>query len=40
MIFPNNDIKNAIADGSLVANVYRLLEKEMAVFSRRGGGTD
>ena len=27
-------------DGFLVANVYRLLEKEMAKFSRRGGGTD
>ena len=30
-------LNHAIADGFFVANVYRLLEKEMAVFSRRGG---
>jgi len=27
-------LNHAIADGFLVANVYRLLEKEMAVFIR------
>ncbi len=30
-------LNHAIADGFLVANVYRLLEKEMAVFCRSGG---
>ena len=33
-------LNHAIADGFLVANVYRLLEKELAAFSRRDGGTD
>ena len=33
-------LNHAVADGILVENVYRLLEKELAAFSRRDGGTD
>jgi hypothetical protein len=32
-------MNHAIADGFLVANVYRLLEKEMAVFIRSQKGS-